>query len=69
MIQRHLCRCQGLQTVLVDPAGRDQATVLEVLEGVCRVYCPCEETEGMTWVFAVRRQLSLDRMCSDGAWC
>ena len=40
-----------LQTVLLDPAGRDQATVLEVLEGVCRVYCPCEETEGMTLAF------------------
>ena len=34
------------QTVLLDPAGREQATVLEVMEGVCRVYCPCEETEG-----------------------
>jgi hypothetical protein len=39
------------QTVLLDPAGREQATVLEVMEGVCRVYCPCEETEGMTLAF------------------
>ena len=57
-----------LQTVLLDPAGRDQATVLEVLEGVCRVYCPCEETEGMTLAFLQSGdRLRTDRMCSDGA--
>ena len=57
-----------LQTVLLDPVGRDQATVLEVLEGVCRVYCPCEETEGMTLAFLQSGdRLRTDRMCSDGA--
>ena len=57
-----------LQTVLLDPAGREQATVLEVLEGVCRVYCPCEETEGMTLAFLQSGdRLRTDRLCSDGA--
>ena len=56
------------QTVLLDPAGRDQATVLEVLEGVCRVYCPCEETEGMTLAFLQSGdRLRTDRICSEGA--
>ena len=53
------------QTVLIDPAGRDQATVLEVIEGVCRVYCPCEETEGMTLAFLQSGdRLRTDRLCS-----
>ena len=56
------------QTVLLDPAGREQATVLEVIEGVCRVYCPCEETEGMTLAFLQPGdRLRTDRLCSDGA--
>ena len=55
------------QTVLLDPAGREQATVLEVMEGVCRVYCPCEETEGMTLAFLQSGdRLRTDRLCSDG---
>ena len=49
------------QTVLIDPAGRDQATVLEVIEGVCRVYCPCEETEGMTPVSYTHLTLPTNR--------
>jgi hypothetical protein len=57
-----------LQTVLLDPAGRGQATVLEVMEGICRVYCPCEETEGMTLAFLQSGdRLRTDRLCSDGA--
>ena len=57
-----------LQTVLLDPAGQDQATVLEVLEGVGRVYCPCEETEGMTLAFLQSGdRLRTDRICSEGA--
>ena len=57
-----------LQTVLLDPAGREQATVLEVNEGICRVYCPCEETEGMTLAFLQSGdRLRTDRLCSDGA--
>ena len=55
-----------LQTVLLDPAGRSQATVLEVMEGVCRVYCPCEETEGMTLAFLQSGdRLRTDRLCSE----
>ena len=55
------------QTVLIDPAGRDQASVLEVIEGVCRVYCPCEETEGMTLAFLQSGdRLRTDRLCSEG---
>lgn len=57
-----------LQTVLLDPAGREQATVLEVMEGICRVYCPCEETEGMTLAFLQSGdRLRTDRLCSEGA--
>ncbi|MFZ9569807.1 MAG: Crp/Fnr family transcriptional regulator, partial [Vulcanococcus sp.] len=36
------------QTVLLDPALRPEGACIEVLEGMARVYCPCEETEGMT---------------------
>jgi len=40
--------------------------VLEVVEGVCRVYCPCEETEGMTLAFLqAGDRLRTDRLCSD----
>ena len=57
-----------MQTVLLDPAARGQASVLEVMEGVCRVYCPCEETEGMTLAFLQSGdRLRTDRLCSDGA--
>ena len=38
------------------------------MEGVCRVYCPCEETEGMTLAFLQPGdRLRTDRLCSDGA--
>jgi hypothetical protein len=59
------------QTVLIDPAlrlrqGEGHASV-EVLEGVARVYCPCEETEGMTIAFLqAGDQLRTDRLCSEG---
>ncbi len=39
------------QTVLLDPARRPSGSCIEVLDGVARVYCPCEETEGMTLAF------------------
>jgi hypothetical protein len=39
------------QTVLLDPARRPKGSCIEVLEGMARVYCPCEETEGMTLAF------------------
>ena len=34
------------QTVLLDPALHTGGSCIEVLEGMARVYCPCEETEG-----------------------
>ena len=37
------------QTVLIDPASAGQGSILEVHAGFCRVYCLCEDTEGMTW--------------------
>ena len=55
------------QTVLLDPALRPSGSCLEVLEGVARVYCPCEETEGMTLAFLqAGDQLRVDRLCSEG---
>ncbi len=55
------------QSVLIDPSSRSGGTCLEVLEGVARVYCPCEETEGMTLAFLQEGdQLRTDRLCSDG---
>ena len=55
------------QTVLLDPALRPQAGCIEVLEGMARVYCPCEETEGMTLAFLQPGdQLRTDRLCSEG---
>ena len=39
------------QSVLIDPSSRRGDTCLEVLDGIARVYCPCEETEGMTLAF------------------
>ncbi|MCT0214026.1 helix-turn-helix domain-containing protein [Synechococcus sp. CS-1324] len=55
------------QTVLLDPAGRPGGCCLEVLEGVARVYCPCEETEGMTLAFLqAGDRLRTDRLCSEG---
>jgi hypothetical protein len=54
-------------TVLLDPALRPQGSCLEVLDGVARVYCPCEETEGMTLAFLqAGDQLRTDRLCSEG---
>ena len=55
------------QSVLIDPSRRPDATSLEVLEGMARVYCPCEETEGMTIAFLQEGdQLRTDRLCSEG---
>ena len=55
------------QTVLIDPVTRSGNSCLEVLEGIARVYCPCEETEGMTLAFLQSGdQLRTDRLCSDG---
>ena len=55
------------QTVLLDPALRPKGSCIEVLEGMARVYCPCEETEGMTLAFLQPGdQLRTDRLCSEG---
>ena len=55
------------QTVLIDPSARGGGTCLEVIDGIARVYCPCEETEGMTLAFLQSGdQLRTDRLCSDG---
>ena len=55
------------QSVLLNPRLRPEGSCLEVLEGVARVYCPCEETEGMTLAFLqAGDQLRTDRLCSEG---
>ncbi|WP_320667651.1 Crp/Fnr family transcriptional regulator [Prochlorococcus sp. MIT 1307] len=52
------------QSVLIP---RDGNSCLEVLEGIARVYCPCEETEGMTLAFLQSGdQLRTERLCSEG---
>ena len=55
------------QSVLIDPSLRPGSSCLAVLEGMARVYCPCEETEGMTIAFLqAGDQLRTDRLCSEG---
>ncbi len=55
------------QSVLIDPTARSGNSCLEVLDGIARVYCPCEETEGMTLAFLqAGDQLRTDRLCSEG---
>ena len=55
------------QSVLIDRNLRRASGSIEVLEGVARVYCPCEETEGMTIAFLqAGDQLRTDRLCSEG---
>ncbi len=55
------------QSVLLDPGLRPSGACLEVLDGIARVYCPCEETEGMTIAFLqAGDQLQTDRLCSEG---
>ena len=55
------------QSVLIDPSSRPKGTCLQVESGIARVYCPCEETEGMTLAFLqAGDQLRTDLLCSDG---
>jgi len=55
------------RSVLLDPGLSPPGSCLEVLEGIARVYCPCEETEGMTLAFLqAGDQLRTDRLCSEG---
>ena len=74
MAQRSASHSPGLpiqlppgQSVLLDPGFRPSGACLEVLCGIARVYCPCEETEGMTIAFLqAGDQLRTDRLCSEG---
>ena len=55
------------QSVLIDPSSRPKGTCLEIDSGIARVYCPCEETEGMTLAFLQSGdQLRTDLLCSEG---
>ena len=56
------------QTILLDPSSsHNGGSCLEVTEGIARVYCPCEETEGMTLAFLQSGDLlRTDRLCSEG---
>ena len=55
------------QSVLIDPSSRPKDTCLEIENGIARVYCPCEETEGMTLAFLQSGdQLRTDLLCSEG---
>ncbi|MFM2172840.1 MAG: hypothetical protein RLZZ54_767 [Cyanobacteriota bacterium] len=54
-------------SVLLNPALLPDACCIEVVEGMARVYCPCEETEGMTIAFLQPGdQLRPERLCSEG---
>lgn len=55
------------QSVLIDPANSLNSSNIEVLEGIARVYCPCQETEGMTIAFLQPGdELFTSRLCSEG---
>ena len=55
------------QAVLIDPSLHPSGTCVQVLEGMARVYCPCEDSEGMTIAFLQSGdQLRTDRLCSAG---
>ena len=55
------------QSVLIDPSSRPMGTCLEIESGIARVYCPCEETDGMTLAFLQSGdQLRTDLLCSEG---
>ena len=63
----HAVRMPAGQCVLLDPGLRPEGSCIEVLEGMARVYCPCEDTEGMTLAFLQPGdQLCTDRLCSEG---
>lgn len=53
--------------VLVSPFPNAAGGSLEVLEGIARVFCPCEETGGMTIAFLQPGEsIRTDHLCSDG---
>ena len=51
--------------MLIDPAGRDQATVLEGLKGMPR-QLPVRRNQGLTLAFLQSGGMRTDRLCSDG---
>ena len=54
-------------SVLIDTTSRPSCTCIEITSGIARVYCPCEETEGMTLAFLQSGdQLRTDLLCSEG---
>ncbi len=54
-------------SVLIGSSITDEGRCIEVLDGIARVYCPCEETEGMTLAFLqAGDQLRTNRLCSEG---
>ncbi|MEI7951659.1 MAG: helix-turn-helix domain-containing protein [Synechococcaceae cyanobacterium ELA182] len=62
-----IVRLRVAQVVLIDPSLRPTGSTLEVLGGVARVFCPCEETGGMTLAFLQSGDhLCTDRLCSEG---
>ncbi|MFM7087637.1 MAG: helix-turn-helix domain-containing protein [Cyanobium sp.] len=55
------------QSLLIETGRGEAAGCLEVLEGVARVFCPCENADGMTLAFLqAGDQLRCDRLCSEG---
>lgn len=66
-LPRGVIRMPTGQTVLLDPVSAGKSRQIEVLEGVGRVLCPCEETEGMTLAFLQQGDsITTDRLCSEG---
>lgn len=55
------------RTMFLDPAGQVYGTLLQVHQGVARVFCACPETDGMSLAFLQDGDnLRFDRLCSDG---
>jgi CRP-like cAMP-binding protein len=64
---RAMSRLAAGGCVLVSPFATAASGALEVVEGIARVYCPCEETEGMTIAFLqAGESIRTDRLCSEG---
>jgi hypothetical protein len=54
-------------TALINPCLGSPGGAMEVIDGIARVFCPCEETEGMTIAFLqAGESLRTDRLCSEG---
>jgi hypothetical protein len=54
-------------SALINPCRDSSGSAMEVIDGIARVFCPCEETEGMTIAFLqAGESLRTDRLCSEG---